>query len=84
MSLRPLRDLILIKRQPEKPVNGIWRTKLDYDRDSQQQAEVLNVGSKVKEVSIGDQIVFKLKDIYFQDTENEMVAESNVLYGIYK
>ena len=81
--MTPLRSLIHIKRQPETTVNGIWRTKLDYDRDEQWTGEVLNVGPKVKDVTIGDKVVFKRKDCYFQDTDREMVEESNVLYGIY-
>ena len=82
--ITPLRDLILIKRHPETTVNGIWRESLVYDRDKQQQAKVLNCGPKVKDVAIGDEVCFKLKDVYFQDTDQEMIAESNVLYGIAK
>jgi len=81
--ITPLRDLILIKRHPETTVNGIWQETLNYERDKQIQAKVLQIGSKVRDVSIGDEIVFRNKDIYCRDTENEMIAESNVLYGIY-
>ena len=79
--MRPLRDLIHIKRQPEKPINGIYRTKLVYDRDQQETAEVLSIGSKVKDVEIGDTITFKTKDIYMRDTDKEMISEANVLFG---
>jgi len=81
-KLQPLADWVVAEQEEAatKTASGLYLP--DKAAEKPKVAKVLKVGSKVKDVKVGDRIVYKsysTTDIKLDDTEYVLVKEEDIL-----
>lgn len=82
MTIKPLKDRVCVSytEEPEKTTGGLYVP--ETAKEKPQQGKVVSVGSEVKEVKVGDTVLFDKysgSKIKLDDKEHLIVKEEDLL-----